>query len=1150
MSVRSSALFVAMVSSVVWAQVPPISSSIQPYVPLTGATVGVPVARSASSFLTAGDEGIITIPLNFAFPYFGQTYNTVYADTNGFLMLGTAGCTSSCLTGTSFPTAAAPNNIIGGFWDDFDLDISAAAQIRYVSTASELVVEYVSMPFWDDVSSTATFQIRLTSSGLFTIHHGTATGSMLTGAVGFENSTGTVGANLISGCTTACNATHWVPNRLFQVGEPDDTDLGVASVTFENLVRLPDDNITFTVNSTLRNFGRTPTDGGFEWAAYLSRDRSLDVTATDGGADILVATGSSPELPAVLNGVTADGGQATVNVTASAATTVPPPTGEYFVLVLADSTNVVPEASESNNVGSSLAAFVQGVDIVATSITGVATSTGGADAGVTVSFMNRGASSPDAGVPFRVLLSSDALLDSTDVPIFTATRAMTAGQVITEPLSFAMPVNVPAGEFFYLLQIDPPQLGLPNGVIEEASETNNAVASTGKVTITRSDLVADSIEFLDVVTNLSTVNARFGEAVRTKIRYRNAGQVAANNFRVGLVLSSDSSLSLLSDTTVCSELIPTLAPSATFTETTLDCTLPLVARDGTTLTTGQYFVFGQVDVTSAVYETNEQNNSQVLGPIRMTAPGADVAVTAITAPASAGVGEVIPVTRSIRNLGNVSAPEVKYRFYASANDIITTDDVLLQIVDGANLLDEGAVTLAAGVADTSTELVRLPVSLPAGTYYVGCIVDPTRTIADDLEPLNNALASRTMAVAASSLRVANTSLPDAVIGRPFSYRLSATGEQGPSTWRIDPTLGAAPAWLSLGASDGLLSGTPTGTGGAEVVGVTVVVENSGRSSIARLALRVLPTTSGLEVLTASVPAVVNSSSTQYDFSLGAAGGVQPYTWRVSGGTLPTGMALSAAGHLTGAPRNTPNGTLPVSFEVRDAVGGRAARQLSIRVIAPGAITFRTIAIPDALIGQEYLQDIAVANQDGSTLARPLVWRVSGALPGGLSVTPQAELITVSGRATQAGTFTFSVSVEDNNGRSDSLEFTMTVHPARYRVLAVVPEVLRPGETISVPLSVTPSGTVSYRVVNGVLPPGLVVEPAGVISGTVNEDGSEGTWSFVLEARDEAGISGVTPFALRVERAPRTVTCSAVPVDASMMLVALGALALLSRRRSR
>jgi|GEM_PF-1021269 subtilase family serine protease len=1150
-----------LLSAPALAQIPTILvADNQPFVPLSGPGVQS-VTFTAYASYRAEDEGVYTVTLPFQFPYFGTNYNSVDIVTNGLLTLGTV-CTSSssCFSNQSFPSTSAPNNVIAGFWDD--LDAVAPGSVKYLVSSSELTVEFSNVQLLASSGSTVTFQIKLSASGSIVIHHGSITGtaSSFSASVGFENAGGTLGANLINNiagttsCTSSCGTGNWVANRQFRIGEPIEADLAVSSVSLANFVAQGDGNLNFDVTARLRNFGKTDANN-FMWRAYLSRDLLLDTTATDGGADIQVAEGGPVSLPGVDGGFAPDGGLAIIDVTGPAFTTTAPPTGEYYVLVQVDSSDVVMEASEANNVGSTANSFVQGADLVATSVSGPATTGGGNVENIPVSFYNRG--SVDAGtVGFRLLLSTDQLLDQSDYQIFpsdagdNATRFLGSfapdggGNSVTETISVTMPAGVPNGQFYYLLQVD------PQNALVEANENNNVAASTAKVDVRRADLLAEAVTFVDPVTNLPTTNARFGEAVRMKVRFRNSGGANANNFRVGMVLSTDSSLSLLSDTYVCDSTVAQVVPSTTSTEVTLDCNLPLT-RSGNAFATGQYFLFGIVDSTGAVFESNKANNSLQVGPIRITAPGPDLTVSSVTAPASAGVGEVIPVVRTLRNIGNLDATlPVKYRFYASANDIITTDDVLLQIIENGGARDEGSITLARGASDTATELVRLPGTMPAGTYYVGCVIDPTFVIANDLDPTNNALASRTMVVAPSSLRVVNTTLPDAIIGRPYSFRLAAVGEQGASTWRIDTSLGAAPSWLSIGATDGLLSGTPTGSTGAEVVGVTVVLENAGRQAAVRLALRVLPTTGGLDITTTSLPAVVNSSASQYQYVLGAAGGVRPYSWRLAGGTLPTGMALQADGTLFGAPRNASPGSTPITIEVRDAVGGRATRQLSLRLIAPGAITFRTVSIPDALIGQEYLQDIAVANQDGSMLAKPLTWRVSGEVPGGLSVTPQAELITVSGRATQAGTFTFSITVEDNNGRTDSLEFTMTVHPSRYRVLAMFPDVLRPGqESVSLQLSVSPNNpAATYRLVTGLLPPGLTLDSAGLISGTVASEGSEGIWSFIVEARDPNGMSGLTPFSLRVEREARAVGCSSTSTDWSpLALLVVGALWLFRRR---
>ena len=1130
----------ALASTSVWAQLPPIIISSQSYVPLT---TGTPVTG-----LNSDDVGVL-VPLGFTFPYFGQSYTHVVLNSNGVLIPATAGTTTcvgtgGCYVNDSLAASGFPNPAIAAWWDDLTMSPTSGGLVRTLSTPGQFAVEYVNVPRLSPTTATVTFQIRLTAAGSISFHYGAIAGvsSNWTASAGFRPATGT-GANMLAGCTFDCTLAQFPPpGTLYTVGEPNGPDLAVNSVTISNFVTAVDGNLSFTVNSLLRNFGRTPANGFF-WRAYLSRDQQLDLTPTDGGADIQVAEGGPNSLDGVDGGFLVDGGLSIVAVTGTAATTTPPATGEYYVLVQVDATDVVMEASEANNVGSTATAFVQGVDLVSTSISGPASTGGGNPESFPISFFNRG-TTPAGTVGYRILLSADQVLDASDFVLFNGTRMVSGGETITTTVAVTIPTNAPNGQFYYLLQID------PTGAVIEANETNNVAVSVAKVDVRRADLVNEQVNFVDTTTGMETTNARFGDPVRLKVRFRNTGGANANTFRVALVLSTDSSLSLLSDTYVCDQLLPLVAPSTTSTETTLDCVLPLRNAGGLAFSTGQYFVFGVVDATGAVFETNKANNSLMLGPIRISAPGADLTVTSVSGPASAGVGEIIPVVRTIRNIGNVDAPRVPYRYYASANDIITSDDVLLRIVDNGGVLhDEGTVTLAKNTGDTATELVRLPGTMAAGTYYVGCIVDPAFTVASELDRSNNALGSRTMVVAPSSLRVVNTALPDAVVGRPYTFRLSAVGEQGASTWRIDPLLGAAPAWLSIGATDGLMTGTPTGANGAEVVGVTVVLENAGRQSAVRLALRVLPTTSGIEVTTATLPAVVNSSLLQYQYTLGAAGGVRPYSWRIAAGTLPTGMALTTEGNLFGAPRNVSNGNIPITFEVRDVVGGRATKQLALRFIAPGAITFRTIFIPDALVGQDYLQDIAVANQDGSALARPLTWRVTGAVPGGMSVTPQAELITVAGRATQAGTFSFSISVEDNNGRTDSLEFTMTVHPPRYRVQGALTGAFHPDDVVSVPLSVSPGGNVTYRLTSGVLPPGLALDSAGVIAGTIASEGSQGLWAFVVEVKDPAGMSGLTALSMRVERVARVPGCSSVPGGGSSWLFfSVAGLAALRRRR--
>ena len=72
---------------------------------------------------------------------------------------------------------------------------------------------------------------------------------------------------------------------------------------------------------------------------------------------------------------------------------------------------------------------------------------------------------------------------------------------------------------------------------------------------------------------------------------------------------------------------------------------------------------------------------------------------------------------------------------------------------------------------------------------------------------------------AAPLSVSTTSLPAATIGQAYSATLAATGGTSPYTWSV--TSGTLPAGLSLNASTGVISGTPTSPGTASfTAGVT------------------------------------------------------------------------------------------------------------------------------------------------------------------------------------------------------------------------------------------------------------------------------------------------------------------------------------------
>jgi len=75
-----------------------------------------------------------------------------------------------------------------------------------------------------------------------------------------------------------------------------------------------------------------------------------------------------------------------------------------------------------------------------------------------------------------------------------------------------------------------------------------------------------------------------------------------------------------------------------------------------------------------------------------------------------------------------------------------------------------------------------------------------------------------------------------------------------------------------------------------------------------------------------------TQNTSYGFQLRASNGVQPYTWRIISGSLPSGLSLnSTTGLISGIPRNV--GWSSFNVEVEDAIGLKGLASLSLEIKA-------------------------------------------------------------------------------------------------------------------------------------------------------------------------------------------------------------------------
>ena len=178
----------------------------------------------------------------------------------------------------------------------------------------------------------------------------------------------------------------------------------------------------------------------------------------------------------------------------------------------------------------------------------------------------------------------------------------------------------------------------------------------------------------------------------------------------------------------------------------------------------------------------------------------------------------------------------------------------------------------------------------------------------------------------SPLSVATTSLANAIVGKAYSATLQASGGETPYAWST--VAGQLPAGLSLSAG-GTISGTPSESGTASVTFQVADSESPAAQATAQLSLTVVDT---LTITTASLPnGILNQ---QYSAQLAASGGVTPYTWSVASGAPPSGLALSAAGTLSGTPTMSGSFTFDVQVADAETPAQTVTAQLGVTIAGP------------------------------------------------------------------------------------------------------------------------------------------------------------------------------------------------------------------------
>lgn len=268
--------------------------------------------------------------------------------------------------------------------------------------------------------------------------------------------------------------------------------------------------------------------------------------------------------------------------------------------------------------------------------------------------------------------------------------------------------------------------------------------------------------------------------------------------------------------------------------------------------------------------------------------------------------------------------------------------------------------------------------------------------------------------------IVTSTLKPGIVGQPYSETLSAkrlvsttgSGSDAHAVWSVEQ--GSLPPGVTLSA-DGLLAGTPT-------------AEGSYRFAVRADLQNGIPPATETYTLAVRQPVVVKSpfgSQQQATGEVGiafrkaftATGGSGAYTWSLTSGTLPAGVALDAAsGTVSGTPQGA--GNYPFVVTATDSEGRVATVSSSMRVVTRLGIKTRGLKIASS--ARAYRATLVALGG-----VRPLTWRVvRGKLPRGIVLSQRHG--TLAGSPRQSGSFRVTVEVRDALGARSQKTLVLSV----------------------------------------------------------------------------------------------------------------------------
>ncbi len=390
-------------------------------------------------------------------------------------------------------------------------------------------------------------------------------------------------------------------------------------------------------------------------------------------------------------------------------------------------------------------------------------------------------------------------------------------------------------------------------------------------------------------------------------------------------------------------------------------------------------------------------------------------------------------------------------------------------------------TLTSGSLPTGLTLNTTTGAI-TGTPMAGGTFNFTITATD----ANTFTASRSYSItaAAPTVTVAPVTLPAAQMGTAYNQTVSASGGTAPYTFSV--SAGALPTGLSLNASSGAISGTPSAAGTYNFsIRATDNSTGTGAPYSGTVAYTVTVGVLTLGVSPATLPNP--ASGIAYNQAVSASGGTAPYTYAVASGSLPAGLSLNpASGAITGTPAAPGASTFTV--RATDSSAGTGAPYSGTRsyTFTIGQVVGTSAAFSATTLSNAPVTIQATANASGGPFSAITI----AAPPASGTAVVNGQNIIYTPAATTAGKVTFAYTLTNSAGTSAPITVTITVNPVPVPAAAAKQTTINAGQASSISITDgATGGPFTGATIVSVIPAGAGT--ATIVAGTAQAPASAG-----------------------------------------------------------